>query len=151
MKSLSTGVFILICLVISENLSGQQLNGDKFCFPKGKTEWSDTIFKKLRTKQMVKENVGAVLLAIRYKIDKEIDTGKWYKIEITNKSAETKVKFKVKSGRNQEVFTVKLNPGQTRIIQKFYWKVMQIGPVDPTKEDSEHLFDSYSIEDLLER
>ena len=115
----------------------------------GKAEWSDTLYKKLRTKQMVKDSVGAVLLAIRYKFVKEIETGKWYEIEITSKSPDTKVKFKVRSGRNQEVFTVKLNPGQTKNIRKFYWTTGQKNAASPDREDKDYIY--YPLEELLER
>jgi hypothetical protein len=149
MKNLPTGIIILICLIISQNLFGQHLNGEKFSFPKGKSEWSDTIYKKLRTKKMVKEGVGAVLLAIRYKFEKEIETGKWYEIEITNKSHDTKVKFKFKSGHNQEVLTVKLNPDQTKIIRKFYWTSGHISPVTSEKDQYDDIY--YPLEELLEK
>ena len=99
---------------------GQQVNGQVFSFSKGKTEWSDTIFKKLRTKEMVKEGQKAVPIGIRYKFIKSVEEGNWYAIEIFNMSADTKIKFRVVEKHNQDAYTVKLNPKQTKVIEKLY-------------------------------
>jgi|WetSurMetagenome_2_1015567.scaffolds.fasta_scaffold451827_1 hypothetical protein len=145
-------VFLISALVIiiigKSPLSGQQLNGQKFTFQKGKTEWSDTIYKKLLTKKMAKEGQKAVLLAIRYKLDRVVDEGNWYQIEITNKSHVTKVKFDVSSSHNQDVFTVKLNPDQTRIFKKLYYKRITLGTENTQDNENEFYISPY--EDLLE-
>ncbi len=145
-----SGIFFIaiICLITSLTIKGQQLNGQSFTFSKGKTDWSDTIFRKLRTKEMIKAGEKAVLLAIRYRFVKEVDTGKWYEIEITNKSPETKVKFKVNSGRNQESYMVKLSPGETKSIQKLYWTEKRAGSTVTPEEGNEYL--SYPLEDIIE-
>jgi hypothetical protein len=128
LKSNSTPMKKILFLVVFAlfamadlNVNGQKVNGDSFTFPKGKTEWSDTIYKKLLTKEMAKKGVNAVTLAIRYKYVKTLDEGNWYEIEITNKSADTKVKFKVSSKNSQGKYTVKLDPKQTKVIDKLYW------------------------------
>jgi hypothetical protein len=145
-KLITVSAFILIFLGIS-HLSGQQLNGQRFTFQKGKSEWSDTIYKKLLTKQMKEKGQKAVLLAIRYKLDQVVDEGNWYQIEITNKSHDTKVKFDVSSSHKQEVFTVKLNPDQTKIFRKLYFK-KQVGTHN--MQDNENEFYISPYEDLLE-
>jgi hypothetical protein len=100
--------------------NGQQVNGQTFSFPKGKTEWSDTVYKKLLTKDMAKEGKKAVLIGIRFKFLKAVDEGNWYEIEITNQSSDEKVEFKVVSKRNSDSFTVSLGPKQVKVVEKLY-------------------------------
>ena len=116
-----------IALMGFSPLIGQQLNGQAFTFKKDKTDWSDTIYKKLLTKKMAKDGQKSVLLAIRYKFDRAVEDGNWYQIEITNKSKDQKVKFNVVSSHNQDVFTVKLNPNQTRVFSKLYYRTRAAG------------------------
>jgi CRISPR/Cas system-associated exonuclease Cas4 (RecB family) len=101
---------------------GQQVNGQTFNFPKGKGEWSDTIYKKLLTKDMAKEGLKAVPIGIRYKFVKSVEEGNWYAIEISNRSADTKIKFRVVEKHNQDAYTVRLDPKQTKVIQKLYMR-----------------------------
>ena len=105
---------------------GQNVNGQTFSFPKGKGEWSDTIYKKLLTKEMAKEGLKAVPVGIRYKFIKSVEEGNWYAIEISNRSAETKVKFRVVEKHNQNAYSVSLDPKQTKVIQKLYLKSNKI-------------------------
>jgi len=107
-------------MMLMFTVNGQQVNGQKVNFPKGKENWSDTIFKKLLTKQMKKDGVKPVLLAIRVKIVHESSTGRWYDMEITNKSVDQKVKFDVSNHKNE--YTVRLKPNQTRIIELLNWR-----------------------------
>jgi len=129
-------------------LIGQQLNGQPFTFKKGKTEWSDTIYKKLLTKKMSKEGLKPVLLAIRYKLDRKVEEGNWYQIEITNKSHDTKIKFNVSSSHNQDVFTVKLAPSQTKVIKKLYYKTKSLGTDDMQDNDADFFISPY--EEILQ-
>jgi len=122
-------------LLIGINAMSQQMNGQTFTFPKGKTEWSDTVFRKLRTEKMAKEGIPSVLIAIRYKLVKETGEGKWYEIEVGNKSTVTKIKFNVRSGRDQEVYTVRLDPGEIKVFRKFYWRAGLSGTNPPVSDD----------------
>jgi hypothetical protein len=143
--------FILVMaffLVMSGTLKCQQLNGQTFNFSKGKKEWSDTVYKKLRTKDMVKKGTPAVLLGIRYRYLSTVEAGNWYEIEISNKSADTKVKFNVSSGKDQEVYTVRLDPKQTKVIRKLYWQSRPMGTRTTPSDDNEYL--SYPLEDIIE-
>jgi len=115
---------------------GQQVNGQTFSFPKGKTEWSDTVYKKLLTKEMVREGLRAVPIGIRYKFIKSVEEGNWYAIEISNISADTKVKFRVVEKHNQDAYTVSLDPKQTKVIRKLYLR--------PNKINSQNLDDANS-------
>jgi hypothetical protein len=103
------------------HVNGQKVNGKPFSFPKGKTEWSDTVYKKLLTKQMAKKGIRPVEIGIRYKFVNSVNEGNWYEIEITNKSPDTKIKFRVSSTNNQDNYTVRLDPKQTKVIDKLYW------------------------------
>lgn len=118
-----TIMFVGITTVI-----GQQLNGQAFVFKKGKQEWSDTVYKKLLTKEMAKKGKKPVLLAIRYKYERAEEQGNWYQIEITNKSNTEKVKFDVSSSHRQELFTVKLDPNETKIFKKLYYRSQSNAP-----------------------
>ncbi|MDP4282562.1 MAG: hypothetical protein Q8867_10500, partial [Bacteroidota bacterium] len=80
---------ILLTIVLAGMISffhaqGQQINGQSLTFSKGKTEWSDTLFRRLLTKQMAKEGIHPVLIAIRCKFLNKEAEGSWYQIEITN-------------------------------------------------------------------
>ena len=127
MKIISSIPFLFLFLGIwifpFNYANGQKLNGQSFSFPKGKTEWSDTIYRRLLTKKMKKDGQQPVLMAFRYKMIKDTNEGQWYEIEITNKSKITKIKFKVTSRNNEDIYTVRLDPMETKEIQKFYWKV----------------------------
>jgi hypothetical protein len=129
-------------------LIGQQLNGQNFTFNKGKNEWSDTIYKKLLTKKMAKEGRKSVLLAIRYKFDRKVEEGNWFQIEITNKSKETKIKFNVASSHNQEVFTVKLNPSETKIFKKLYYH-QKSGGLEEMQDNDDNILIS-PFEEILQ-
>ncbi len=129
-------------------LIGQQLNGQHFTFQKGKTDWSDTIYKKLLTKKMAKDGQKPVLLAIRYKFDKTVDEGNWYQIEITNKSKDEKIKFNVTSSHNQEIFTVKLKPSETKVVKKLYYKTKVLG--QEQMEDTDDNIMISPIEEILQ-
>jgi hypothetical protein len=122
MKKILFLLYFLISLAAFSQADGQKLNGQTFSFPKGKTNWSDTIYKKLLTKEMAKEGIKAVPIGIRYKFVKSVDEGNWYAIEITNKSTDTKIKFRVVEKHNQDAYTVRLDPKQTKVIQKLYLK-----------------------------
>ena len=120
MKKILFLIFVTLSMMAFSQTDGQQLNGQIFSFPKGKGEWSDTIFKKLLTKEMAKEGLKAVPIGIRYKFIKSVEEGNWYAIEINNRSSDTKVKFRVVEKHNQDAYTVRLDPKQTKVIQKLY-------------------------------
>jgi hypothetical protein len=122
MKKIFLWAGLAFLALVYFHANGQQVNGKPFSFPNGKTEWSDTVYKKLLTKQMSKNGVRPVVIGIRYKYVKSADEGNWYEIEITNTSPETKVKFKVSSNHNQDNYTVRLDPRQTKVIDKLYWR-----------------------------
>jgi hypothetical protein len=122
MKYVKLIVIIAIWHLASGISYAQQVNGQTVTFPKGKTEWSDTIHKKLLTKEMAKQGLQPVPLAIRYKLVKKTSEGSLYDIEITNQSTVTKIKFKVVLNQGRDAFTVKLGPKQTKIIEKLNWK-----------------------------
>jgi hypothetical protein len=148
MKKAGLHIALMAFLLIAVQLSAQQLNGQNFTFPKGKTEWSDTVYKRLLTPEMAKQGTKPVLLGIRYKYIKDEADGRWYQIEITNKSADTKVKFKVTTAKGRDESTVKLDAMQTKVIEKFYAKNKPAVPQADTGTDDEYL--SYPLEDLLE-
>jgi len=100
-------------------VNGQQVNGQKVSFPKGKESWSDTIFKKLLTKQMKNDGMKPVLLGIRVKMVNQSSSGKWYNMEITNKSVDQKVKFDISNRKDQ--YTVRLKPHQTKVVELLNW------------------------------
>lgn len=133
---------ILLILVLILNLmsfsivQGQKVNGQTFKFPNGKGEWSDTVYKKLLTKEMAKEGHKAVPIAIRYKFMNSVEEGNWYSIEITNRSTDTKIKFRVVEKRNQDAYTVRLDPRQTKVIRKLYQRSKEL--------DSQNLDDANS-------
>jgi len=136
MKKILFFLFISLCVMIFSRADGQKVNGQTFSFPNGKTEWSDTIHKKLLTKEMAKEGLKAVPIGIRYKFIKSVEEGNWYAIEITNRSPDTKVKFRVVEKHNQDAYTIRLDPKQTKVIQKLYLR--------PGKLDSENTDDANS-------
>ena len=113
---------VAICMITFNRAEGQQVNGQTFSFPNGKGEWSDTVYKKLLTKEMAKEGLKAVPIGIRYKFIKSVEEGNWYAIEISNNSSDTKIKFRVVEKHNQDAYTVSLYPKQTKVIQKLYLK-----------------------------
>ena len=45
MKKILFLIFVTLSMMAFSQTDGQQLNGQIFSFPKGKGEWSDTIFK----------------------------------------------------------------------------------------------------------
>ena len=139
---------IVITMMGFSPLIGQQLNGEQFTFKKGKTEWSDTIYKKLLTKQMEKAGQKPVLLAIRYKYDRTVEQGNWYQIEVTNKSKDQKIKFNVASNHNQDVFTVKLNPSESKVFQKLYYRTRTVGPNEDQDTDADFFISPY--EEILQ-
>jgi hypothetical protein len=144
-------VLILICTIVIVGVSsmyGQQLNGQPFTFKKGKTEWSDTIYKKLLTKKMAKDGQKSVLLAIRYKFESNTNEGKWYQIEITNRSKDTKVKFNISSSHNQETFAVKLNPSQTKTIRKLYYRARTGEGYDALETEADYIISPF--EEILD-
>jgi hypothetical protein len=118
---------------------GQQVNGQTFSFPNGKGEWSDTVYKKLLTKEMAKEGVKAVPIGIRYKFIKSVEEGNWYAIEISNRSTETKVKFRVVEKHNQDAYTVSLDPKQTKVIRKLYLRSNNIDSQNQDNANSAYL------------
>ena len=109
-----------LVMMLIFTVNGQQVNGQKVNFPKGKENWSDTIFKKLLTKEMKKDGIKPVLLGIRIKIVNQTSTGKLYNMEITNKSGDQKVKFDISNHKN--VFTVKLKPHQSKVVEFLNWQ-----------------------------
>ena len=120
MKKILFFLSVTFFLMAFSRADAQQVNGQIFNFPNGKTEWSDTVYKKLLTKEMAKEGLKAVPVGIRYKFIKSDEDGNWYAIEISNLSADTKVKFRVVEKHNQAAYTVSLEQKQTKVIQKFY-------------------------------
>ena len=122
-------------MMIFGTVSAQRLNGEVFTFRAGKYEWSDTVHKKLLTKEMAKTGAKPVPLAIRYKMLKKVEDGKWYRLEITNESKDTKIKFKVSSNHSQELYSIKLNPGQTKLIEKFALNRNTLETTLPGEED----------------
>jgi hypothetical protein len=139
--------FIIILLGVFPAFA-QQINGQRFTFKNGNTEWSDTIYKKLLTKKMAKEGQKPVLLGIRYKSDKVVDEGKWYLIEITNKSKSEKVKFNVATSHSQEIFPIKLGPGETKVIKKLYYKNTNLNASGHQDDDYDYLISPY--EEILQ-
>ena len=148
MKKIVLIFAVTITMMGMSPLIGQQLNGEHFTFRKGKTDWSDTIYKKLMTKKMAKEGQKPVLLAIRYKFDRTVEQGNWYQIEITNKSKDTKIKFNVSSSHNRDIFTVKLNPNQTKVIKKLYYKSSTLGSDESQDTDVDFFISPY--EEILQ-
>ena len=120
MKKILFLLSFTLCMMAFSRADGQRVNGQTFSFPKGKGEWSDTIYKKLLTKVMAKEGLKAIPIGIRYKFIKSVEEGNWYAIEISNMSADTKVKFRVVEKHNQDAYTVRLDPKQSKVIQKLY-------------------------------
>ena len=136
MNKILFSLFVTLSMMAFSRADGQQVNGQTFSFPKGKTEWSDTVYKKLLTKEMVREGLRAVPIGIRYKFIKSVEEGNWYAIEISNISADTKVKFRVVEKHNQDAYTVSLDPKQTKVIRKLYLRSNKI--------DSQNLDDANS-------
>jgi len=136
MNKILFSLFVTLSMMAFSRADGQQVNGQTFSFPKGKTEWSDTVYKKLLTKEMVREGLRAVPIGIRYKFIKSVEEGNWYAIEISNISADTKVKFRVVEKHNQDAYTVSLDPKQTKVIRKLYLR--------PNKINSQNLDDANS-------
>jgi len=130
MKKILFLIFITLSMMAFSQSNGQKVNGQTFSFPKGKTEWSDTIHKNLLTKEMAKEGLKAVPIGIRYKFVKSVEEGNWYAIEISNRSADTKIKFRVVEKHNQDAYTVRLDPKQTKVIQKLYLRSNKINSQD---------------------
>jgi len=150
MKKIVSLLVIAIVTLAFFHVNGQTVNGKPFSFPKGKTEWSDTIYKKLLTKEMADKGTTAVLIAIRYKFVKSVPEGNIYQIEITNKSKETKIKFKVISNKSQDKFTVELDPLQTKVLEKLYWKSSMVnaqGLPDPEGEYINPLLDELNSQE----
>ncbi|MCX6244825.1 MAG: hypothetical protein NTU98_08985 [Bacteroidetes bacterium] len=137
-KSLFLALFALIVLACLQ-VDGQKVNGKPFSFPNGKTEWSDTVYKKLLTKQMAKNGLSPVVLGIRYKFVNAANEGNWYEIEITNTSPETKVKFKVSSNHNQDNYTIRLDPKQTKVIDKLYWHSKSMLTQEANNNEGEYI------------
>ena len=132
-------------------IRAQNINGKAFTFREGNNGWSDTIYKKLLTKKMSEKGVKPVLLGIRYKLDKKVEEGKWYKLEITNKSNDTKVKFNVSSKHNQEIYSVRLNPGQTKVLEKLYWKRSSADANTQPENDEDEYHDLFFDENIETR
>ena len=120
-RKLWISAFVIMFIGVT-SVIGQQLNGQAFVFKKGNQDWSDTVYKKLLTKEMARKGKQSVLLAIRYKYERTVEQGNWYQIEITNKSKTEKVKFDVSSSHRQELFTVKLNPNETKVFKRLYYR-----------------------------
>jgi hypothetical protein len=126
MKKTLIFLFVMVSLSAFSQAEAQQVNGETFTFPNGKTEWSDTVYKKVLTKEMAKDGKKAVPIGIRYKFIKSVDEGNWYAIEISNKSADSKIKFRVVEKHNQDAYTVTLEPKQTKVFQKLYLRTGKI-------------------------
>ncbi|MCX6247170.1 MAG: hypothetical protein NTW10_05505 [Bacteroidetes bacterium] len=133
MKKILFLLSVTVCLISYSRVDAQKVNGQTFSFPNGKTEWSDTVYKKVLTKEMAKEGLKAVPIGIRYKFVKSVDEGNWYAIEISNISADSKVKFRVVEKNNQEAYTVSLEPKQTKVIQKLY---LRTSTMDAQNQDN---------------
>ena len=139
MKKILFFLSIILSIMAFSRADGQQVNGQTFSFPNGKGEWSDTIHKKLLTKEMAKEGLKAVPIGIRYKFIKSEEEGNWYAIEISNRSADTKVKFRVVEKHNQDAYTVNLDPKQTKVIQKLYLRSNKIDSQNLDNANSAYL------------
>jgi len=139
MKKILFFLSVILSMMAFSQTEGQNVNGQTFSFPKGKGEWSDTIYKKLLTKEMAKEGLKAVPVGIRYKFIKSVEEGNWYAIEISNRSAETKVKFRVVEKHNQNAYSVSLDPKQTKVIQKLYLKSNKIDSQNMDDANSAYL------------
>jgi hypothetical protein len=133
MKKILFLLSVTVCLISFSKADAQKVNGQTFSFPNGKTEWSDTVYKKVLTKEMAKEGLKAVPIGIRYKFIKSVDEGNWYAIEISNISTDAKVKFRVVEKNNQEAYTVSLDPKQTKVIQKLY---LRTATMDAQNQDN---------------
>jgi CRISPR/Cas system-associated exonuclease Cas4 (RecB family) len=130
---------MIICVLAFSRANGQKVNGQAFSFPNGKGEWSDTIHKKLLTKDMAKAGLKAVPITIRYKFMNSVDEGNWYSIEISNRSADTKIKFRVVEKHNQDAYTIRLDPKQTKVIRKLYLKSKAVDSQNLDNANSEYL------------
>jgi len=139
MKKIIFLFLITIGMLANIPVEGQKVNGKTFSFPRGKAEWSDTVFKKLLTKEMAKKSIKPVVIGIRYKFVKSVDEGNWYEIEITNKSPQTKIKFKVSSNHNQDNYTVRLDPKQTKVIERLYWRPNIMNTQGVTDTDGDYI------------
>jgi CRISPR/Cas system-associated exonuclease Cas4 (RecB family) len=139
MKKILFFLSIILSVVAFFQADGQQVNGQIFSFPNGKSEWSDTVYKKLLTKELARDGLKAVPIGIRYKFIKSVEEGNWYAIEISNRSADTKIKFRVVEKHNQDAYTVSLDPKQTKVIQKLYLKSNKIDSQNLDNANSAYL------------
>jgi len=139
---------IFLSLMALTRVYGQKVNGRSFIFPEGKKSWSDTLFRKLQTKQMADQNIQPVLLGIRYRYVKPLADGFQYDVEIINTSPVTKLKFKVVSKRGMESFTIRLKPGEARIFHRTYLTAPSGGYLRPSEKANEILFD-FPVDELI--
>jgi hypothetical protein len=88
---------------------------------------------------MARKSIKPVMIGIRYKFVKSVDEGNLYEIEITNKSPQTKIKFKVSANHNQDNYTVRLDPKQTKVIERLYWRPNVINTQGVTDTDGDYI------------
>jgi CRISPR/Cas system-associated exonuclease Cas4 (RecB family) len=88
---------------------------------------------------MAKAGLKAVPITIRYKFMNSVDEGNWYSIEISNRSADTKIKFRVVEKHNQDAYTIRLDPKQTKVIRKLYLKSKAVDSQNLDNANSEYL------------
>jgi len=127
----------------------QKVNGRALSFPNGKTAWSDTIFMNLRTKKMVRQGLPAVKIGLQYKFVKNEVDGTLYQMGFTNCSGKTPVRFKVTASQRADIYTVRLQPGETKVIQRKKWKNTSSG--SPGEAGAEDDFMMLLLEEVIDK
>ncbi|MCK9203662.1 MAG: hypothetical protein M0P58_04390 [Bacteroidales bacterium] len=149
MKKVFSSLLLILCLAAFSQVNGQKVNGNSFSFPEGKNAWSDTVFRKLQTKDMKDNNIQPVPLALRYKFLKQFSDGFRYAIEITNMSPDIKIKFRVTSKKGGESYTIRLDPRQTKVFKKSHWRANPNVSHGVSDRDSDYFFDFKLDEEML--
>lgn len=145
---------ILILLTIlfaalSTNVNAQSCGGNSFIFPNGTRDWSLPMEKSLQSVKMDKNGISPIPLVLRIKLQKRVTMGKWYYVEITNKSTNYTIQFTLQaSGVNQDKYSIKLKPGETQVYEKFNWHLNSFKDklkADEEPEDWSFVFENISV------
>ncbi|HPD64002.1 MAG TPA: hypothetical protein P5050_00285 [Bacteroidia bacterium] len=136
MKSFKHLMLLFVLLTAGQTAFSQSLAGNAFRFPNGTKEWSDPLDKNLQSVKMDKKGIAPVPLVFRIKLQKRVTMGKWYYVEVTNKSEQYTIQFTMQaSGVNQDKYSIKLKPGETKVYEKFNWHLNSFG--DKLRPDEE--------------
>ena len=149
MKNVRLFIFIFLLTGMYFSGFGQKLNGNYFSYPNGISDWSTPVDKNLQSVKMDKKGIAPVPLVFRVKFQKRVTMGKWYYVEITNKSNQYIVEFALQaSGVNQDKYNIKLKPGETKVFEKFNWHLDsfkdKLKP-DDQSEDWGFVFEDISV------